>query len=427
MTESDDNPTREPAAAGLSFFAELRQRRVYQAAVAYAIVAWGVTEILDGVVEGLGWPDWLATLAVILFVTGFPVSMFLAWVYDWTPEGIRRTASASALGWLPAVLAAVFLIAGSAALFWLINPSGVARVERIGVAVLPCRYRGEAANAFRGEGFAEVMNNRLATSPRLFVPDFSSTLKAFAAQPVTAELAGSLHVTALVDCRIAEAPDRFRLTASLIDAATDESREIFDADIRSLEIDDALEALERDVIRELGLPPVARNSGPGLTTSLAAFDEYLKGLQALRRGGQADLEAARGYFREAQQAGHFPQAKLAEASVMLASLEADPPPEAMHRAALKAVELILDEVERVEPVPAELFASRLHLANLQDQLVGRSDANSDQRRDWFERATSLRPSFAAPYRYYAEYLERNGRGDEASSLFDRANELAPQR
>ncbi|NIP18638.1 MAG: hypothetical protein GWM87_11100, partial [Xanthomonadales bacterium] len=172
---------------GKSLFAELKERQVFQAAGAYAVVAWGATEILDGVISRFGWPDWIATLAVIIFVTGFPVAMFLAWVFDWTPQGIKRDEPWTAMGWASMVAATVFLFAGSGALFWLINPSGVARIEQTGVAVLPCRYRGAPEYAFRAEGFAGIINDQLAHVPQLRVLEFATVVDVAARNLRTAD------------------------------------------------------------------------------------------------------------------------------------------------------------------------------------------------------------------------------------------------
>ena len=172
MTEQGSTkvPDDAPApAARTSLFAELQKRRVVRAAIAYAVVAWGITEILDGVISRFGWPDWIATLVVIVFVVGFPVAMFLAWVFDWTKDGIRRTEPGTAVGGMSIVLAIIFLIGATAGLFWLINPSGIVRVEQTGIAVLPCRYRGEPDLAFRGEGLAEIINEHRARSPHFFI------------------------------------------------------------------------------------------------------------------------------------------------------------------------------------------------------------------------------------------------------------------
>ncbi len=81
-----------------SLFSELRERKVVQVAAIYVAVAWGVTEAVVTIVEQLFLPQWVSTLAVIFFVVGFPVAVFLAWTFDLTPEGIRRADITSGRG-----------------------------------------------------------------------------------------------------------------------------------------------------------------------------------------------------------------------------------------------------------------------------------------------------------------------------------------
>jgi TolB-like protein len=412
-----------------SLFSELKKRRVYRAAAAYGIVAWGVTEILDGVVTGLGWPDWLATLAVILFVTGFPVAMFLAWVYDWTPEGIRRTAPSSPLGWLPGIMAVVFLVAGSGGLFWLINPSGIARVERIGVAVLPCRYRGEAEFAHRGDGIAELVSEQLAHSAELFVPAFGAVVELSARNPETASLAEALGVSWLVECRVGGDARHVSVDASLVDAATDQSDPVVSSEFRSLEIRDTFAAIETALLLRLGVSPgggIAGRITAQLPSSLDAFDHYLLGRQAMREGADQDLADAIRHFRAAQQHGGFALARLGEAKAMLKVMELVPPASSASRiATLQAIGMMLDELSNEEPVPAGVFAARLRLANLADRFGLDSAAEEALRRQWLESAIGLQPSFAEPYGLFAEYLRHIGRDEEASEYAARGAELAP--
>jgi hypothetical protein len=81
-----------------SFLKELQKRKVLQSAAIYGAIAWGVTEVLVTIVEQLYLPPWISTLAVIFFVVGFPVAMFLAWTFDFTTEGIHRTSVTSRRG-----------------------------------------------------------------------------------------------------------------------------------------------------------------------------------------------------------------------------------------------------------------------------------------------------------------------------------------
>ena len=102
-----------------SFLTELRKRKVLKSAAIYGAVAWGVTEIVVTVVEQLFLPQWISTLAVIGFVVGFPVFMFLAWTFDITPDGIHRTSVVSRRGTTSIITSMVLLVAGTAGLFFL--------------------------------------------------------------------------------------------------------------------------------------------------------------------------------------------------------------------------------------------------------------------------------------------------------------------
>src|SRR3954465_3564877 len=74
-----------------SFFAELRRRNVYRGAVAYAIVAWLIIQIAASTFPVLEIPRWCVRLVIVLLVLGSPVAVILAWAYELTPEGIKRT------------------------------------------------------------------------------------------------------------------------------------------------------------------------------------------------------------------------------------------------------------------------------------------------------------------------------------------------
>ena len=70
---------------------ELKRRHVWRVAVAYAIVAWLLVQIATQVFPFFNIPNWVVRVVVLLLVLGFPVVVALAWVYEVTPEGIRRT------------------------------------------------------------------------------------------------------------------------------------------------------------------------------------------------------------------------------------------------------------------------------------------------------------------------------------------------
>ena len=73
------------------FFGELKRRNVYRVAVAYAVVAWLLIQIATQVFPFFEIPNWSVRLVVLLLIIGFPVALMLAWAFELTPEGIKRT------------------------------------------------------------------------------------------------------------------------------------------------------------------------------------------------------------------------------------------------------------------------------------------------------------------------------------------------
>src|SRR5438445_11722143 len=80
-----------------SFFAELRRRNVYKVAVAYAIVGWLLVQVATQVFPFLEIPNWVVRLVIALVIIGFPIALIIAWAFEATQEGIKRTAVADAM------------------------------------------------------------------------------------------------------------------------------------------------------------------------------------------------------------------------------------------------------------------------------------------------------------------------------------------
>ena len=80
-----------------SFFAELKRRNVYKVAVAYAVVGWLIAQIATQIFPFLEIPNWAIRLVILLIVIGFPIALVIAWAFEATPEGIKRTEVADAM------------------------------------------------------------------------------------------------------------------------------------------------------------------------------------------------------------------------------------------------------------------------------------------------------------------------------------------
>src|SRR5436190_22398335 len=104
-----------------TFFAELKRRNVYKVAVAYAVVGWVIAQIATQIFPFLEIPNWIVRLVIVLIAIGFPVALVIAWAFEATPEGIKRTEVANAMptarshkrhAWIFVVIVGVLLSVG---------------------------------------------------------------------------------------------------------------------------------------------------------------------------------------------------------------------------------------------------------------------------------------------------------------------------
>ena len=73
------------------FLAELKRRNVYKVAVAYAVVGWLLVQVATQVFPFLEIPNWVVRLVITLVAIGFPIALMIAWAFELTPEGLKRT------------------------------------------------------------------------------------------------------------------------------------------------------------------------------------------------------------------------------------------------------------------------------------------------------------------------------------------------
>src|SRR5438128_10992052 len=78
-------------------FGELKRRNVYKVAVAYAVVAWLLVQVATQVFPFLEIPNWIVRLVIALVMIGFPIALVIAWAFEATPEGIKRTEDVDAM------------------------------------------------------------------------------------------------------------------------------------------------------------------------------------------------------------------------------------------------------------------------------------------------------------------------------------------
>src|SRR5512133_2555530 len=73
------------------FFFELQRRKVYRVAIAYAVAAWLAAQVVTQIFPVFEVSPWALRSMIVLLIAGFPIALILAWAFDITPEGIKRT------------------------------------------------------------------------------------------------------------------------------------------------------------------------------------------------------------------------------------------------------------------------------------------------------------------------------------------------
>src|SRR5438067_10292112 len=156
----------------MNFFAELKRRNVYKVAIAYAVVGWFVIQVTATIVPALHLPDALTTAVVVLILIGLPVALVIAWAFEMTPEGMKRTENVPSDEVIPqwskkkfaALIIGVAVIAAGLLAFQLLrSPRSTITptADSKSIAVLPLEnLSDEKENAF----FADGIQDELLTS-----------------------------------------------------------------------------------------------------------------------------------------------------------------------------------------------------------------------------------------------------------------------
>jgi TolB-like protein len=295
-----------------NFFAELKRRNVYRAAVAYGVVAWFLTQLTTQVFPFFEIPNSAVRFVVIALTIGFPIAMLLAWVYEFTPEGVVRTedlhpAQARSaqrvtgrildfiiIGALLLVIA--MLIVGRLPFYRQTGES----ISQKSIAILPFENLSEEkANAYFAEGVQNEILTRLTTVRDLKVISRTSTAKYQSKPDNLKTVAQELGVSTVLEGAVQKAGDKVRVNVQLIDARADTH---LWAKSYDREFKDVL-GVESEVSQEIA-EALQANLSPSESHALAsigtrdaeAYDLFLRGEYEFRQA-QSSLVAAVAFDR----------------------------------------------------------------------------------------------------------------------------------
>src|SRR6266704_4740487 len=414
-----------------NFFAELKRRNVYKVAIAYAIVAWLLMQIATQVFPFLEIPNWAIRLVIMLIVIGFPIALVIAWAFELTPEGLKRTEFADELPTKSARSHAwiyVVVIAGaiSVSLFFLARytapnkQGGPAELPGKSLAVLPfTNLSGNPENAYFAAGIQDEIVTRLAKITELKVISCTSTQRLKSAPDDLPAIAKQLGVANILEGSVQRTTDQLRVNVQLVRAESDTHlwAETFDrklTDIFKIESEIAKTIADTLQAKLTGSERNAIAAQP--TENTEAHQLYLKGRYLWNRRTGENLKKALVYFEQAAEKDpHYALAYsgMADSCTLIPIYSAGTPQEYNPRAraaAQKAVELD-DSLAEAHTSLAYVFYVDFEYAQSVKE---------------FEHAISLNPNYAMAHHWYGTLLlSALGRFDQAIGELKRAIELEP--
>jgi TolB-like protein len=401
------------------FFAELKRRHVFRVAAVYGAVAFVVVQVADLLQEALRLPEAVLTGTAVLALLGFPLAVVLAWVYERTAQGVRKTtpaaegeleaiaAAPAARRWplgLAALAGAVLTALGA---WWVLGPRSAEARSYDSIAVLPfVNMTGDPEDEDLGDGMAEELLNALFRIEGLDVASRTSAFAFKGSNVGTEAIADSLGVETVLEGSVRRSPGRLRITVQLIDAETgfhvwSETYDRAPADLLDIQ-DDLTDQIVRALALQLGTDEGGADVERG-TQSAEAYDLFLQGRYFWNKRVADDMEVAIGLFERAIAAdsGYAPAyAAIADVRAVPTGWRDDP-------------KSSLDEAERyarlalaIDPALAQAHAALAYVQMARDLDFVAAEAS-------FERALGVDPQYATGHQWYADLLSAMDRHDEA--------------
>ena len=298
-----------------NFFAELKRRNVYKVAVAYAVVGWLSVQIATQVFPFLEIPNWIVRLVIALVVIGFPIALVIAWAFESTPQGIKRTEIAQPSlatsgenhrAWIYIAIIGAVLSMG---LFFLgrytaANKASASNdLANKSIAVLPFESLSEdKSNAYFADGIQDEILARLSKIADLKVISRTSTQKYKSAPNDLREIAQRLGVANILEGSVQKANDQVRVTVQLINALNDSHLWAETYDRKLIDVF----AAESDIAQKITVALEAKLTGREKediqfagTKNPQAYDALLRALALRNSSSRVDLEKQIEFSRHA--------------------------------------------------------------------------------------------------------------------------------
>ena len=438
----------------MNLIAELKRRNVIRMAGLYLVGAWLITQVAGTILPMFGAPDWIARSIVIVLAIGFIPAMVFAWIFELTPDGLKRDSeipeaqsiapqTARKMERLILILFALALMVFAFDKFVLAPKREAVLVETTSqtvaaktvagidaeknkinprsIAVLPfSNMSGDVANDYFSDGISEEILNVLASTPELQVAARTSSFSFKGKSLEVPEIAKALKVRMVLEGSVRKQGDKVRITAQLIDASNGFHlwSQTYDRDLKDIFAiqDEIAKAIgEQLKVKMTGLTKSGESvSG---TKNLAAYDLYLRGMALWHKRREKELWESIDMFE-----------KAVAIDPMFADAYAG---QALAYAVIGDYSNRLPYVESV--ARARNFAERALALNpaLPEPYAALANVAVSENR-WptadalLSRAIALRPSFATAYQWRGNLLRSTGALAEGLLSLERASELNPR-
>jgi len=300
-----------------NFFAELKRRNVYKVAVAYAVVGWLVIQVSSTILPTFHAPEWLAQTLVALVALGFPIALVVAWAFEATPEGIKRTEVADAARehsrgkvWIYVVIVGALLSIG---LFFLgrytagnatpRHSAAATAAPQKSIAVLPMlNESGDPRDEYFSDGLSEELIAALAQIKELKVIGRSSSFRFKERKEESKTIGEKLGVGTLLEGTVRKQGERVRIVAELINAGDGVElwTRTFDRELKDIfAVQEEIAAAVASSLKVTLLGSDERSSTKPATRNTEAHNAYLQGHFHFQRRNLEDFRKAVSFFDEA--------------------------------------------------------------------------------------------------------------------------------
>ncbi len=290
-----------------NFFAELKRRNVYKVAVAYAVVGWLVMQVAATVVPALHLSDTITSAVVLLTLLGFPVALVLAWAFELTPQGIKRTEDVASNESITRrsgrKLTPLILVAATLTAYKFYGTRNSPSTMEKSIAVLPLvNQSGDPNQEYFSDGLSEELINGLGQIHELRVIGRNSSFHFKGKSDDSRAVGQALGVANLLEGSVRKAGERVRISVQLVDTANGSQRwsQTYDRELKDIfAVQEEIARSVADQLRITLLGGEVTASGRPSNGSLEAYNAYLQGQQYTVSGNLESIAKAFEFFDQA--------------------------------------------------------------------------------------------------------------------------------